>query len=251
MQPPLFYITIDTNSPPTDGAVVELAADEAHHAAKVMRLKAGNLVLLVDGFGHGYRAELVTLSAKKASARVHGLVRDFGEPSVRVTLAAGLSAGSKFDSVVQRGTELGVTRFVPLITEKSKVKLDDSRRAKARVTRLTKVAVASMKQCRRSYLPQISQPVTLGEFLADFDKQDRGLIFHPSKAAIPLSNVALDGKRRLSLLVGPESGFSDAEVEAAVQAGLQPVSLGERILRTETAGPVVTALVMHRLGELS
>ena len=253
MLPPLFYLP---PSKDTDhlavGDVVDLPKDEAHHAVKVMRLEPGALVVLVDGQGMGYRAELAQVSARSVTARVHSIVREFGEPRVHVTLAAGLSAGSKFDDVVQRATELGVERLVPLVTEKSKVKLDDSSRAKSRVNRLTKVAIAAMKQSRRSFAPAISFPSDVKTFLKDFDKADVGLIFHPTKAAVPLSQALKDTSvRRVTLLVGPESGFSDSEVETAVAAGFTAVSLGDRILRTETAGPVVTALVMHRLGELS
>jgi 16S rRNA (uracil1498-N3)-methyltransferase len=253
VSPPLFYIPPTTKTPELQsGDEVSLPKDEAHHAATVMRLEPGALVLLVDGLGMGYRAELTAVGVKHVTARVHAVVREFGEPRVHVTLAAGLSVGSKLDAVVQRATELGVKRVVPLVTAKSKVKLDDPKRARSRQARLTKVAVAAMKQCRRSLVPSIAVPTTLGEFLTEFDRSDLGLMFHPSKSAETLSKAGLEtAPTRVCLLVGPESGFADEELERAIEAGFRPISLGERILRTETAGPAVVALVMHRLGELS
>ncbi|MCP4684295.1 MAG: 16S rRNA (uracil(1498)-N(3))-methyltransferase [bacterium] len=247
MQPPIFY------SPPEnrDGDLIALPPGEARHASKVMRLAAGAIVIVIDGLGSACRGEIAASSARKTSVRVHSDLRDFGEATVRLTLAAGLSAASKFDSVVQRGTELGVKRFVPLITEKSKIRMDDPRRARSRVTRLRKVALAATKQCRRAYLPEIALPTTFADFLGEFDTDDTGLIFHPIRKAEALADVPLGNNlKRLTLLVGPEAGFSDDEVALAAEAGIRPVRLGERVLRTETAGPVAVALAMDRLGEL-
>jgi 16S rRNA (uracil1498-N3)-methyltransferase len=244
--PPLFYVpdaVLEDN-------LICLSEDEAHHAARVLRMKPGEQVVVVDGAGNAYRSEIVTLTARGGEVRVHAEVRDLGEPSVRLTLAMGLSTGFKFDEIIQRGTELGVTRFVPLVTEKARLSLEDPKRVKIKLTRWTKVAVAAMKQCRRSCLPQITAPVELNDFLGRFDRADTGLIFHPSPKASLMGDDLLSGApKRVTLLVGPESGFSDKEVEAAEGAGFRPVSLGRRVLRTETAGPIAVALVMATLGE--
>jgi 16S rRNA (uracil1498-N3)-methyltransferase len=244
---PVFY------APPANRSAdaVTLTSTEAHHAAVVMRLQEGARVIVVDGCGMAVRGEIAVISKKSVEVRIHTEIRNFGEPMVRLTLAAGLSAGEKFDTVVEKGTELGVKRFVPIISEKSKVKLDDPTRAAARRSRLEKVALAAMKQCRRSYRPEIATPLTLRQFLEETDRHDKNLAFVPSESARPLEAASLGNDvQRISLLVGPEAGFSEAEIGYIVDAGFVPLSLGPRILRTETAGPVVTALVMHCLGEL-
>jgi 16S rRNA (uracil1498-N3)-methyltransferase len=253
MLPPLFHL------PPSQsglvrqsGDIVSLPGEETRHACNVLRLKSAEIVVLVDGLGTAYRAEVVDISSRVFTARIHSVVRDFGEPFVRVTLAAGLSTGSKFDSVVQRGTELGVKRFVPLVTEKSKVVLDDPVRARSRTQRLSKVALAAMKQCRRSYLPEIALPTLFADFLREHDKSTLGVLFHAGGEAAGLNCLDLGAHtRRVTLVVGPESGFTDDEVAQAKEVGFIQVGLGSRILRTETAGPVAAALVMQRLGELS
>ena len=177
-------------------------------------------------------------------------VRNFGEPMVKLTLAVGISAGGKLDQIVQQGTELVVTRFVPVITEKSKVRLDDDRRARNRVRRLERVALAATKQCRRSYRPDIATPVGLADFLTNVDDESLKLAFHPDQNAGRLADlVPGDDIKRVIALVGPESGFSDNEMELARAAGFSVVTLGERVLRAETAGPVICALVMNHLGE--
>jgi 16S rRNA (uracil1498-N3)-methyltransferase len=139
---------------------------------------------------------------------------------------------------------------VPLLTEKSKIIVDEPKRVKAKVTRWRKVALASMKQCRRSYIPEVVMPTALPDFLEQHDVANTGLVFHPGKGSIALADADLGQvPKRVILLVGPESGFSDGEVEAAGEVGFAAISLGRRILRTETAGPAVVALVMARLGE--
>ncbi|MFZ5980603.1 MAG: RsmE family RNA methyltransferase [Candidatus Zixiibacteriota bacterium] len=230
---------------------ITLPDAESRHAISVMRLKRGALVLVVDGLGTAYQGEIRTVGAGCVGVCVHSQFRHFGEPSFRLTLAAGMSAGEKFDTIVEKGTELGVKRFVPIISVKSKVKLEEPKRIKSRLSRLERVALAAIKQCRRSYRPDISPPITLVAYLNQFDPEALNLIFAPEKTAVPLDKVSIDPDlKRVNLLVGPESGFSSDEIEMAVRVGFTPVSLGQRILRTETAGPAVCALIMYLMGEL-
>ncbi len=245
---PVFYAPPDHRS----DDLIELPVGESRHALKVMRARRGDMVIVVDGCGVAYRGEILGVVARETvQVRIHAELRNFGEPLVRLQLAAGLSSVSKFDSLVQKGTELGVARFVPLICRTAKVKLDDPKKAATRVKRLGKVALASIKQCRRSLLPQITLPMTLDDLLQETDADSVNLMFHPSKTGLALQDVlAGTDTRQVSILVGPESGFTSDEEEAAVKAGYQAVSLGSRILRTETAGPVACALVMSLLGEL-
>jgi 16S rRNA (uracil1498-N3)-methyltransferase len=247
MEPPIFFAPPDN----VDGERIKLPPDESHHLSTVLRLKQSAIVVVVDGLGMAYRCEVISNDRNAVTVHIHTQLRNFGEPAVRLTLAAGMSVGSRFDVVVEKGTELGVKRFVPVISEKSKVKFEDQRRAARRVTRLEKVALAAMKQCRRSYRPDITTPTSVAGLLEETDHAGLNLVFHPSAKAVPLGDIGFDSQiRRVSLLVGPESGFSGREVDLAVQAGFRAVSLGPRILRAETAGPVVCALVMHALGEL-
>lgn len=243
---PLFY------APPEQIAndLAILDSTETQHLAKVLRLKKGELVMVIDGLGMAYRGEVDKVGKKEATIRLHSTIRNFGEPTVRLTLAASLSTGDKFDTVVQKGTELGVKRFVPLLSERSQVNLTDPKRIKNRIQRLEKVALSAIKQCQRAYRPDIVPPLSLKEFLNETDKETLNLVFHPAPKARTFDQLKFPPDiKRVTLLVGPESGFSDTELEAAVEAGFEIVSLGERILRTETAGPTVCALVMNALGE--
>lgn len=246
MEPPVFY------SSPEHLAeeLITLSATESHHAVDVLRMKAGELAIVVDGLGNGVRGEIRFNQKKLVEIVVHSRLRQFGEPSVRLTLAAGLSVGHKFDEIVDKGTQLGVSRFVPLTTEKSKVKVDDPKRAHAKTERLEKVALAAMKQCRRSYRPEIALPLTLRQFLSESDEEGVKLLFHPGENSQSIGDLVIpEEPKRITLLVGPESGFSATEAAAAKEKGYLAVNLGRRILRTETAGPTAVALIMARLGE--
>jgi 16S rRNA (uracil1498-N3)-methyltransferase len=247
MEPPLFFAPIDN----IEGDLIHLPATEAHHAVDVLRLKTGALVIVVDGLGTAYRGELRIESKKSAIVNVLAAVRNFGEPSCRLTLAAGLSAGFKFDEVVDKGTQLGVSRFVQLVTEKSKIKAEDARRMGLKTARLEKVALAAMKQCRRTFRPEIVAPMTITHYLNQIDRESFKLICHPNGPTRLLSELLpAESPKRVTLLVGPEAGFTDDEVKLARSKGFVELSLGPRILRTETAGPVICALVMGQLGEL-
>ncbi|MBN2226566.1 MAG: 16S rRNA (uracil(1498)-N(3))-methyltransferase [candidate division Zixibacteria bacterium] len=244
----VFYVLPDRVG--TEAILID--GQEAHHLQKVMRMKKGEPIMVVDGIGNAFRCEIEKLEKKVVTAKILTRSRNFGEPLTRVTLAAGLSVGYKFDDVIQRATELGVARFVPLITEKSKVKIEDEKKAKAKVNRWNKVAVASIKQCGRAYLPAIETPVTLTRFLETHEDLGRVLLFDPNSGGVAVQQLELTRENGgLTVLIGPESGFSRAEVDLACVRGAQIVSLGGRILRTENAAPTALAVIMYTLGEFS
>ncbi|MBU8932410.1 MAG: 16S rRNA (uracil(1498)-N(3))-methyltransferase [candidate division Zixibacteria bacterium] len=248
MLPPLFY------APPQNrtGDIIELSAAEGRHAQSVLRLSKGTPVIVVDGIGTAFRGELTGgPRSKKVTVGIHSETRHYGEPSIHLTLAVGLSVGSKFDEIIDKGTQLGVRRFVPLVTNKTKMRFDDPKRLASRLKRWEKVALAALKQCRRSYLPNISTPTSVVDFLPQVEPGSLSLIFHPDPSVSSFDNLSINSDyQRAYLLVGPESGFSDDEYQFAIRAGFTPTRLGTRILRTETAGPAVCALVMNAVGEL-
>ena len=243
MNEPVFYVL------PDNAGEQHLILDkvESHHAVTVMRLTPGAIVVAVDGNSTAYRGEItVAKKNKPVEIKVHAVVRNYGEPDTILTLAAGISTSSKFETVIEKGTELGVKRFVPLICEKGKVKLDDPKRIKTKIARYRKIALAAMKQCRRSFTPEITHPTSFQEFMNSVDPESNNFIFHPSQKSLPVKNISFDKpSKRVLILVGPESGFSETEIELAEKNHLIPISLGKRILRTETAGPVISALIMQ------
>ncbi len=225
-------------------------ATEAYHLRKVMRLKKGDPVMAVDGCGNGYKVEIERFSGRRIECKIHSRIRRFGEPMNFVTLAGGLSVGYKFDEVVRRVTELGVSRIIPMISEKSKIKLDDERRQKLKLNRWRKVAIASMKQTGRSLLPEITPMWDFVSLFSRLEDLGRKILFDRSHADKNISDTKISsGEGPVTILIGPESGFSRAEIETAREKNCEIVSMGKRIFRTENASPVAVALVMNLLSE--
>ena len=235
------------------GDKIVLPDEEARHIIRVLRFKAGERMITVDGEGHAYEGTLVTDERwGGTSMQIETKFDNWGEPIVHLTLAFGLAVGAKVDEIIEKGTELGVSRFVPLATEKSKVRLDDITKALRKSDRLTRVAIAAMKQCRRSRLPEICPPTDIESFMTDMagSQTTAKLLFHPHSDSRPLEQSLVAGKQNIIVITGPESGFSDDEVGKAIAAGCTVVSLGKRVLRAENAAPVACALVLQMAGEL-
>ena len=229
-----------------DGNRITIDGLEAKHMSSVLRLGQGETVRLIDGHGTAHICEIQKTGSKKIICGIIRTVKNSGEPALDLTLAVGLSTGSKFDTVIEKGTEVGVARFVPLLTDKSKVKIGDSGNVKRKMNRWERVCTAAAKQSGRSIVPPIDHPVRFDEFISGV-KSSAAIIFHPDEKATALAAVleTLDN-HSLTILIGPESGFSPGEIKLGVDRGISIISLGERVLRTETAGIVLSALTIYQ-----
>ncbi len=249
MATPLFF------APPeaVQGESIILPKTEAHHARTVLRLKKNSQVIVVDGLGKAFRGTIAIMSSRKDTiVEIQNEIRGFGEPVADVTLAAGLSEGFKFDEVIQKGTELGIRKFVPLVTEKSKIKMTAAAKFDNKLKRLKRVALGAMKQSRRSFCPTIQPIINYRDFIYSEGEDSCKIIFHPVIQRIQTDTAKLvKNCKEVTILIGPEAGFTDAEVETALEKGFTAMSMGQRILRTENASPIACALVMYWLGELS
>lgn len=215
---------------------VVFPGDEARHAAKVLRKQPGDEVVVVDGEGGWHRVRLGHVSRRQVVGHVLQTRRNVGEPRRRVTVALGLlKKRSRFETFVEKAVELGVQRIQPLRTERTE-------RDTIRADRLQRVAVAALKQCQRSRLPAVTSPRSLEDSL---DTEATVLLCHEqTRAAPPLAEVlpAIGAQAPLCLVVGPEGGFTEAEVNNALEAGATLVSLGPRRLRAETAGIIAAGM---------
>lgn len=217
---------------------VVLPEEEARHVRTVLRGETGDVMTVVDGEGGWYRVRIDHLAPEQVVGTIVEQREGVGEPAVEVTVALGLlKKRSRFETFVEKAVELGVRRIVPLRTERTE-------RDSIRAERLRRVLVAAMKQCRRSWLPELAAPQSPEALLAA-SRAEVGLVCHAGDDAVPIRR-AVNGAGPVSsalVLVGPEGGFTNAEVDAAVAAGCRPVSLGARRLRAETAGLVAVYTV--------
>ena len=226
-----------------------LTPDDAHHAVHVLRLEPGSRVEIVSG-GTRYAAELAEVSSSCVTARLlHPLPST--EPRYRITLFQGLPKGEKMDLIVQKAVELGVSRIVPLEMERSIVRLD-GRGGEKKAQRWEKIAREAGKQSGRVMEVAVEPPCSFARFLTMASLFRPLIVPYENEMAHTLREAAgeADPALEAGILIGPEGGISPSEMEQLSAAGALPVTLGPRILRTETAGPAALACLMCLLGEM-
>ncbi len=245
-----FFVSPETLT----AAEVELDGPLSRRLRSVLRMRKGDIVVLLDGRGYEYEAVLEDVDGASVRARVRERRPSLPEPPVDVVLYQSVIKGDRFDWVLEKGTELGVTRFVPLIVERSVVRPHSG--ASARGERWQRIVTEAAEQCGRSRLPVVAPVTEFDDALASA----AGLCLLPweEERSLGLRTVlrqemeSLKATERpiVSLFIGPEGGFTEKEVESARSRGVRVVSLGRRILRSETAGIAAVAAVLYELGEL-
>ena len=241
------------------GAIVMLSTDETHHLTRVLRLKPGDEAFVFDGRGHEYRCSFLKVEKDCARLEVIEELLDTVESPVRITLGQSLAKAEKFDLIVQKATELGVSSIVPLLADHADVKLTGERWEK-RLDRWQRISLEALKQCGRRTIVEIRDPMSLRELL-DIEAPRPGeqpvetrVVFVFSEkggAFVDAALAAAAAASAVTVLVGPEGGWSDDEFSLFAERGVKPVTLGPRTLRTETAAIVATALIQHALGDVS
>ncbi len=232
---------------------VTLENEDLKHLRQVLRLEPGDSIRVFDGSGMEYEATLLTVDKNKATARILCSFQSDTEPKTHVTLFQGLPKGEKMELVIQKAVELGVYRIVPVITQRSVVQLDKKDREK-KAERWSRIAREAAKQCRRAYVPQIDPPMDFKEAIANCGEYDAALLLYENEEKKCLKELLkcynINKIKDIVLLIGPEGGFSDQEVEECVLSGFTVAGLGKRILRTETAAISALSILMYEMGEL-
>jgi 16S rRNA (uracil1498-N3)-methyltransferase len=225
---------------------VEIKGAELKHLSRVVRKKIRDIIYVVDGKGNLYTVLLTEIKKQFARGEIQKRNRFAGEENFHLILAHAVPKGSRFDLVVEKGTELGVSVFIPLLCEHSVVDISP-----AKISRWRKVAIAAMKQSGRSVLPEISPVQSIKQIIENKHILTPGFIAHQDSDSKSLSNVIHSFKEKGTLtksamiFIGPEGGFSVAEIQIALDNQILPFSLGSRRLRSETAGIVVSAIFME------
>ena len=239
------------------GDAVCVKGEQAHQMRRVLRLRPGDRVILLDGEGHGCDAVLESYGKEEARFGIARRWDAAGEPAVHITLYQAVLKGERFTWVLQKGTEVGVSRFVPLVCERNVV--GDLAAIEGRRVRWERIIREAAEQSGRARLPEL-MPAQLFRTVAK-------LIASEASRAAPSPLIAWEGERsaslrqalagrnlgagsRIELFVGPEGGFTDHEIDLARRSGITSFSLGPRILRAETAGPVVAALILYEAGDI-
>lgn len=225
-----------------ESGTLTLDGSEAHHLMHVLRVGPGETVEVFDGRGLVVSAQVAAVRKRDVELRVVAARRDV-RAAREIILGTAVPKGDRFDWLIEKATELGVTRIVPLITSRSSVDPRDSKLDKLRQT-----VVAACKQCGRNHLLELSPVTGWAEFVRDEFPNRAAFLAHPSSDArsLPAGASMFDHQTSTVFAVGPEGGFTDEEVALAVAAGAKPVSLGPLVLRIETAAIALAALAAAR-----
>ena len=228
------------------GDVIDLEPGPARHLTSVLRMGVGQEVALFNGQGGEYRGQLIDAKKSFASVQLNSFDETDRESPLSIHLGIGISRGERMDWIVQKATELGATQITPLFSERCEVKLTGDRLVK-RVRHWQQVAISACEQCQRNKLPTINSPIPIQNWLANCSEDLKLLMHH--RANNRLHDLAKQATS-IALLVGPEGGFADREIDEAMHQGFQPLALGPRVLRTETAPIAAISILQAQWGDL-
>jgi 16S rRNA (uracil1498-N3)-methyltransferase len=230
-----------------------LDAADSHHGAEVLRLGMGDQVVIFDGRGNEAPAEIVEVTRKRIRLSL-GITKPTAQPRCAITLAQAVPKGKNMDLVIQKGVELGVSAILPLLTERTVVRIEDAGDALRKQERWQSIAMEACKQSGQNWMPRVAPTQTLKEFLSHPPQVDLILIASLQPAARSIKEVLAEEQvkkgglpRSVMILIGPEGDFTPAEMTMAHAAGALPVTLGPIILRTETAAIYCLSVLGHEL----
>jgi 16S rRNA (uracil1498-N3)-methyltransferase len=236
----------------TINSVVEIQQPEAHHIKNVLRLKLGDRIKLFDGTGFEYDAVITEISAAKVKVEIRSKVRATSKSGVQITVAQAFLKEKKMDDLVRELCELGIARWIPFFSQRSIARPDASRLA-GRTRRWHRIAAEALKQCRRSDLPEIAGAHSFDEVLEFSKTCDLNIVFWENESTPLRSSTDSNEKKpikQILLMLGPEGGFTEQEIQRAKHGGFVVAGLGPRILRAETATIAAVTLVQYLFGDM-
>lgn len=231
---------------------LDIHGDDAGHITRVLRLGIGDSIELCDGIGNDYHGTITKANKTVVTVELGQPFMSLGEPKTRVTLYQGLTKGSKMDMIIEKCVELGIYSIIPMETHRAISSLSEKGKAQNKILRWQKRAQGAAKQSKRGIIPQIHLPVTYNEAIK-VTRHSLKLILWEDERQSSLKGylTRLDkGISDIGVAIGPEGGFSRDEIELAKDNGWESITLGPRILRTETAGMATLAAIMFYMGEM-
>lgn len=230
----------------TPGTEIPLSDEVVQHVSRALRMRRGDEIILFNGDGFEYRAQLTNVEKRKACAHISAQTDPETESSLQVRIGQTLSRGERMDYAIQKSTETGASQITPLFSERCEVKLPPDRQEK-RVKHWQQIAISACEQSGRVTPPEVQLPETLEHWIKTQDAELKLVLHHHSEQ--PLQEI--DPPTSVALLIGPEGGLTEEEVELAVANGFKPLALGPRVMRTETAPVAALTLLNYLWGDLS
>lgn len=236
---------IFTDQPLSSEENIELDENASRHVGKVLRMQAGRELIIFNGKGGDYRATISDVSKKVIRVDVGEYSEEDKQSPLPIHLAIGISRGERFEYVLQKATELGVSRITPLFTERTEVKLSGPRLEK-KWQQWRQILISSCEQCQRNRVPELAPAVQLEQWLPEVDEMSRFVLHHRSDVALKDTSTP----QSVALVIGPEGGLSDTEISSCMDQGFESLTLGPRVFRTETAPLAAISIMQFLWGDL-
>ena len=228
---------------------IEIFSDEAKHILNVMRMEIGDTLTICDGQSNDYLCRICETGKNCLKAKIEETTKSESEPKTKITLYQGLPKSDKMELIIQKCVEIGVCRIVPVITERAVVKIEKGAKEDKKTERWQKIAESAAKQSGRGIIPAVERPMKFKDAIEEAIKNGEAIIPYENEKDRGLKEFIKNSKaENIGIFIGPEGGFDTKEIEFAVENGVMSVTLGKRILRTETAGIVTSAIVLYELG---
>lgn len=218
--------------------------EDVAHISKVLRMKCGEVITVCDGDGTDYEVSIREFSKDYIKADIMSSGKSMSEPSIHITLYQALPKQGKMENIIQKNTELGVSEFVPVYTKRCVVKPSD------KTARWQKVAESAAKQSGRGIIPKVRDVISFDAAIKEMAEFETKVILYEGEKITKIKEVVTQGCKKIAVLVGPEGGFEQEEVNKATELGISSVTLGTRILRTETAAAAVTPVILFIQGDV-
>ena len=232
--------------------VAKITGDDVKHIYKVLRLNEGDIININDGEGTEYLGEILEVNKSQANVRLKEKVELNNESQINISLYQGLPKSAKMDLIVQKATELGVKKITPIITDRVIVKNELGEFKKT--DRWKRIALEACKQSKRSIIPEVNTPIEFEELLLELKTMDLIVVPYENQAGFGIKNmlkvIEKETIRNIAIIIGPEGGFENKEIDILKELGAHIVTLGPRILRTETAGFVTSSILMYELSDM-
>lgn len=230
-----------------DGTV-KICGDDAHHISKVLRLKEDDEIIVCDKEGTDYHCSIKLISKDEVEAWILKKEISSSEPPVKITLYQGVPKGDKLESVIQKCVELGAFKIVPVAMKRSVAVIKDKEKKQIRMQR---IALEASKQCGRAIVPQVSEVLSFKEALIDAQENDLKLLPYEAENKNKLKDILKENNnsKTIAVFIGPEGGFDEEEILLAQKEGFKILTLGPRIMRTETAPLACISAIMYEIGD--
>lgn len=246
-----FFIGIENIQ---DG-VARIFGEDVYHINKVLRLKSSDEIVLCDGLGKDYLGEIIDIDKDEVTVKIKEERISEGESDIYIKVYQGVPKSDKMDIIIQKSTEIGVKEIIPLTTIRTVSKIEKGKKEEKKLQRWQKIAESAAKQSRRGIVPKIQRIISFKELLEELKEEELYIVFFENEKQSSFKQLLRKIKnnkiKKISLIIGPEGGFEEEEIDKLLSNGVKSVSLGKRILRTETVSLVASTIIMYEIGDLA